>query len=45
MIITASTAVLKEKRMMKFDYIIGIIWSQNHGVHDVHDETPNLLAA
>ena len=29
----------------QLSYIMGIIWSQHHGVHDVHDETPNLLAA
>ena len=30
---------------MKFDFVIGIIWSQNHGIQDVHDEALNLLAA
>ena len=28
-----------------FDLIVSIIWSQNHGIHDVHNEALNLLAA
>ena len=30
---------------MKFDFVIGIIWSSNQAIQDVHDEAHNLLAA
>ena len=29
----------------QLSYLMGIIWRQHQGVHDVHDEAPNLLAA
>ncbi len=30
---------------LKADFVMAIIWSQNHGIQDVHDEAHNLLAA
>ena len=30
---------------VKMRFMIEIIWSQNHGIHDVHNEALNLLAA
>ena len=35
----------KKDNIATFDYIVSIIWSQNHGIQDVHDEDHNLLAA
>ncbi len=35
----------KEGKRMKFDAIVGIIWSLNHSVHNIHDESSAILAA
>ncbi len=37
--------LLQETYLSKVKMIYIVIWSQNHGIQDVHDEALNLLAA